>query len=70
MCINMLVEKAYCFLATAAMFPIYFNYRGEAQHIGIPTLLLVEKGYCFLTAAALFPIFSTIGVRLNTQAFV
>ena len=31
----MLVEKAYCFLATSAIYSIYFNYRGEAQHIGI-----------------------------------
>ena len=31
----MLVKRAYCFLATAAIFSIYLSYRGEAQHIGI-----------------------------------
>ena len=64
------MDKVYCFLAAAALFAILFNYRDDAQHIGIPLLLMVEKVYCFLTAAALFPFFSTTGVRLNTQAFI
>ena len=52
-----LVEKAYCFLTAAALFAIFFNYRGEAQHIGIPILLLLEKAYGFLATTALFSIF-------------
>ena len=28
----LLVEKAYCFLAAAALFAIFLNYRGEVQH--------------------------------------
>ena len=28
----LLVEKAYCFPTPAALFPIFFNYRGEAKH--------------------------------------
>ena len=31
----LLVEKAYCTLTPAALFPIFLNYRGEAQHKGI-----------------------------------
>ena len=30
-----LLEKAYCFLATAALFTIFFYCRGGVQHIGI-----------------------------------
>ena len=51
------VEKAYCFLTDAALFTIFFNNRGEAQHTGMPTLLLVEKAYCFFATAALLAIF-------------
>ena len=50
-------EATTCFLAAAALFGISFNYRDEAHHIGIPTLLLVEKAYCFIAAAALVAIF-------------
>ena len=53
----LLVEKAYCFLAAAALFGISFNYRDEAQHICISTLLLVEKAFCILADAAFFDIF-------------
>ena len=59
-------EETTCFLAAAALFGISFNYRDEAQHIGIHTLLLVEKSYCILADEALFAFFSTIGVRLRT----
>ena len=38
----------------AAPFTILFNYRSEAQHIGMPTF---EKVYCFLIGAAPFTIF-------------
>ena len=37
----MLVERADCFLATAAIFSIYLNYRGEAHHIGINVLFVI-----------------------------
>ena len=40
----MLVKRAYCFLATAAIFSIYLNYRGEAQHKGTFLLLLQWPG--------------------------
>ena len=62
------VEKAYCFLTDAALFTIFFNNGGEAQHTGMPTLLLVEKVYCFFATAALLAIFSTTGLRLSTKA--
>ena len=50
-------EATTCFLAAAALFGISFNYRDEAQHIDISTLLLVEKAYCILADVALFDIF-------------
>ena len=31
----LMVEKAYCYLTASALFPIFFNNRGEAQHAGI-----------------------------------
>ena len=31
----LLVEKAYCFSATAALLAIFFNYRGEGEQKGI-----------------------------------
>ena len=49
----MVVEKVYCFLTGA----IFFNYRGEAQHIGMPTLILVERAYGFVATAAIFSIY-------------
>ena len=57
--IFLLVEKVYCFLTDAAPKSLYyfFNYRGEAQHIGMPTLMLVERAYCFLATAAIFSIY-------------
>ena len=38
------MEKFYCFLTAAALFPIFFNYRGEAQHKGTFLLLLQWPG--------------------------
>ena len=35
----LLVEKVYCFLIGAALFTIFFNYRSEAKHIGMPTFI-------------------------------
>ena len=40
----LLVEKAYCFHTAASLFPIFFNYRGEAQHKGTFLLLLQWPG--------------------------
>ena len=53
----LLVEKVYCFLIGAAPFTIFFNYRSEAQHIGMPTFMLVKRAYCFLATAAIFSIY-------------
>ena len=47
---------------------LFFNYRGEAQHIDMSTLLLLEKVYCFLAEAAfLLAIFSTTWVRVSVE---
>ena len=54
-------EATTCFLAAAALFGISFNYRDEAQHIGIHTLLLVEKAYCIVADVALFAFFNYRG---------
>ena len=53
----LLVEKVYCFLTGAAPFTIFFNYWGEAQHIGMSAIMLVERAYCFLATAAIFSIY-------------
>ena len=50
-------EATTCFLAAAVLFGISLNYRCEALHIGIPTLLLVDKAYCILADVALFAFF-------------
>ena len=51
-----MVEKVYCFLISAAPFTI-FQYRSEAQHIGMTTFMLMKKAYCFLANAAIFSIY-------------
>ena len=43
--ILLLLEEAYCLLATAALFGIFVNYRGEVQHIGIYLTFYAESLY-------------------------
>ena len=51
----LLMEKAYCFLAAAALFAIF-----ELQHIGMTKLLFAEKAYCQFTLSTLFNIFNQL----------
>ena len=55
--ILLLVEKVYCFLICAAPLTTFFNYKSEAQHIGMPTFKLVKRAYCFLGTATIFSIY-------------
>ena len=36
---------------------LFFSTIGEAQHIGMPTLMLLERAYCFVATAAIFSIY-------------